>query len=743
MIEFEMTFRDGVVFDRCAREGWGDAEPMGAWMTGPVSRLVLPPPPRHDAPFELRCSIAPMLLPGVVESQRLRIVVNGTPVFETAMTRFWSIACPVPAEVIASRPHVEIVFEHPDARSTSEPGAFGDLRLLACSIWSLTLLSASPLPDERAPTFSRPVFVTRPFGNLANRMIQHMVALAVQAQAPACILSGMELDEWGIRTRPDDGTWSELALVDLQRIDVAETARLLNSRSVIRIVHRGYGQRMENFLPRAHYRHVFVSDAADVMVYDERHLLMNVRSGDVVAGLFLDYVLTPIAFYRDLIALTGLIPVFMGQLEPNAYTDALRQAFPDALFHDSQGAVRDFETVRRAANIVVSVSTFSWLAAWLSDAVQIHLPVNGLLNPMQYPSVDLLPLDDPRYRFWLFPINHAAPDFEAAHRGFDGQWREVSADELARIVATTAPWADAPKPASPQPAGELPPMLEDVRIIVDQAEAAAERGYAVDVLYYLRRLGLLDFAELMWTLPRADLPGISRLLPAMAPEEAQIGWNGKSGTDLRNHTVDFVRILAQRFQAVTGRTLENTRMLDFGCGWGRVTRLLYYHTDPLNCCLVDAMHLSIERCRVDQVGGRLVQSDYLPEDLDVGDRRYDLIHAFSVFTHTSLPAARMALAVLRRKLRNNGLLAITVRPVEFWLQNGGMEPQAREAHAREHREHGFSYLSLGVTAANGQETYGETSMSTAWIAANFPDWEVEGTDRGLDPLQLIVFLTPR
>jgi hypothetical protein len=171
--------------------------------------------------------------------------------------------------------------------------------------------------------------------------------------------------------------------------------------------------------------------------------------------------------------------------------------------------------------------------------------------------------------------------------------------------------------------------------------------------------------------------------------------------------------------------------------------MLYYFTDPQNCCGVDAMDQAIGRCRADGVLGELVHSNYIAEELKVGERRYDLIFAYSVFTHTPLRVAQVALATLRRKLRNNGLLAITIRPVEFWAMNTALPAEQARALAASHRASGFSFLPLGVTAPNGEDIYGETSMTPAWLAAHFPDWEVEGYDRGLDPLQMIVFLTPR
>src|SRR6185437_3810679 len=127
-----------------------------------------------------------------------------------------------------------------------------------------------------------------------------------------------------------------------------------------------------------------------------------------------DYTLIPVEFYTALVAETGLRPVFMGQIGANSYIERLRRAFPDARFIPSRGPLRDFEIIRRSRNVIVSVSTFSWLAAWLSDADRIFLPMTGFYNPAQFPEIDLLPLHDPRYRFYLFPVNYAVPESGAA-----------------------------------------------------------------------------------------------------------------------------------------------------------------------------------------------------------------------------------------------------------------------------------------------------------------------------------------
>ena len=89
----------------------------------------------------------------------------------------------------------------------------------------------------------------------------------------------------------------------------------------------------------------------------------------------------------------------------------------------------DFETIRQSRNVVIGVSTYSWLAAWLSrSADNIFLTVNGLFNPMQKTHVNLVPFGDPRYKFFLFPINYAVPlDRHAeVHRRIAPYWRTMS-----------------------------------------------------------------------------------------------------------------------------------------------------------------------------------------------------------------------------------------------------------------------------------------------------------------------------
>ena len=87
---------------------------------------------------------------------------------------------------------------------------------------------------------------------------------------------------------------------------------------------------------------------------------------------------------------------------------------------------------------MLSISSFSWLAAWLSEkALSIHMPIYGLFEPRNRQTF-LLPVDDPRWRFYAIDV----PE-RAAHKGLDVvAWSErtlslgMLGEAQVRILAT-------------------------------------------------------------------------------------------------------------------------------------------------------------------------------------------------------------------------------------------------------------------------------------------------------------------
>lgn len=285
---------------------------------------------------------------------------------------------------------------------------------------------------------ARPIVHVFPVGDIGNQMIRAMAAMRIAHDVENCRLSNIELAQWGLNypsLAADGGPTLRFDHPRVMELPVAQIVQNLRVGTLLRVEIASYAQHMGNFLPAEAYRAAFPDLADNAPSFDVDSIVINIRGADVLSGAHPDYTLVPIEFYRQIVDECGLRPVFMGQLSDNPYVSELRRRFPTALFIPSGGALHDFSLIRRAHHIVVSVSTFAWCAAFLSRATRVVMPVTGFYSPAQFPEIDLLPLDDPRYEFHLFPINYAVPveAYAAAHAAMLGHWRRVTPHELLEI----------------------------------------------------------------------------------------------------------------------------------------------------------------------------------------------------------------------------------------------------------------------------------------------------------------------
>ena len=309
-----------------------------------------------------------------------------------------------------------------------------------------------------------------------------------------------------------------------------------------------------------------------------------------------------------------------------------------------------------------------------------------------------------------------------------------------RGIAAAQRLVGAPDPGA---AFAVPPVPEFVRLPLAAIEADAAVQDRTTALQALRRLGLDDFGLLMLSMPNAAYPKLSRLLPAMAGNDIQDNWTGTHGVPLLRQTLTFVRSVAYNYAALTGRSLADATILDYGCGYGRIARLMYYFVPESNFHGVDPWDRSIAICNDAGLRTNFAVSDYLPTTLPVGDTRFDLAYAFSVFTHLSERATLAALKTLRQYVKPEGLLTITIRPVEYWTSDTTATPQQKDVLREQHRRTGFAFNPHVRDAVDGEVTYGDTSLTLEWLAAKCPEWRIRGVDRAMDDeFQIYVFLQP-
>jgi SAM-dependent methyltransferase len=287
-------------------------------------------------------------------------------------------------------------------------------------------------------------------------------------------------------------------------------------------------------------------------------------------------------------------------------------------------------------------------------------------------------------------------------------------------------------------------IFDHLAPVVNAAEAVALTGDVDHTMLLLRRLSLMDYGLLVLGLPDSRFPGISRLLPRMAAVDVQWSWTGSHGYDLFQSTRDFCILLQLHFQRETGRLLQGARILDYGCGYGRILRMLPYFTDINSCYGVDPWDRSIEICREDGVLGRIAQSDYLPETLPFAPEKFDLVYAYSVFTHTSQRATLAALRAIRSRISDRGLLVITVRPIEvaerdFWKERPTFD---KSAFVDAYRSTGYAYFPTAFRVVDGDDVYGDAAIDPAWFASACPYFQLVTYDRGVDHDQTVLVFRP-
>ena len=254
-------------------------------------------------------------------------------------------------------------------------------------------------------------------------------------------------------------------------------------------------------------------------------------------------------------------------------------------------------------------------------------------------------------------------------------------------------------------------LLDDELAPIEAACAAGER----DIVALFSRLGVDTWALLLTQEYRA-YPHIRALLPSVPAPALQEGWTGLSGAPLAHQSAAFYCLLRERYD----RPLGDARVLDFGCGWGRITRLLARDVPPDRLYGCDPVASILDVCRQNRVPATLAQSEFLPERLPF-DERCDLAYAFSVFTHLSERAQEHCLAALHHGLTPGGILVATIRPPGYLDESPLMETVRHRA--------GEPYLFVPHAAdpSHPQYTgpemdYGETVMSLPYVRERWGRW---------------------
>jgi SAM-dependent methyltransferase len=208
---------------------------------------------------------------------------------------------------------------------------------------------------------------------------------------------------------------------------------------------------------------------------------------------------------------------------------------------------------------------------------------------------------------------------------------------------------------------------------------------------------------------------VKAALPGFPDAARQKQWAGTSGMDLGANVVILYRNLQDQIRKHSRVELQSVRFLDFGCGWGNVSRYFAKDVPAAQMFACDPHAGILETASSLNRYITFAQSDSLPERIPF-DGLFNVAISISIWTHLTEKASEMCLNALHQSLRKGGLLLLTVRPPVPQFIHGGDPEEIKRSLA----EHGF-WCHADAYPVNGENTYGNSVITMDYIRSHWTD----------------------
>jgi hypothetical protein len=226
-------------------------------------------------------------------------------------------------------------------------------------------------------------------------------------------------------------------------------------------------------------------------------------------------------------------------------------------------------------------------------------------------------------------------------------------------------------------------------------------------------------------------------LPTLPSDDVQVSFTAQCGRLNLEQAFNFYRqvILVCRINQI-----RNPRILDFGGGWGRISRFFLREAKPEDIIIADTMAYAIRCLRETGNPCRIIHNQPRPPILGVTEK-LDLIYAYSVFSHLSEEYFLAWVDYLLSILQPGGYLAFTTRG-RFFIDHlrrlhkdkdaGNLAGNLKE-HVRRLREEmpppdeindrylngDFQFYPIGGSAELTPDFFGETFIPRGYIERKF------------------------
>jgi len=206
--------------------------------------------------------------------------------------------------------------------------------------------------------------------------------------------------------------------------------------------------------------------------------------------------------------------------------------------------------------------------------------------------------------------------------------------------------------------------LERVRHkFVKTEESAPSKSADISIFQYANKLSDREWFEvLIKSIENSVINDIE--MPSFPPDEIQQNFVGSSGESALKEAFKFYSEV-KHYAVNLGRALTpESRILDFGCGWGRYIRFFLKDVVPENIYGIDVDNEMVDVCRQTVRYG--TYSTVKPQPpAGFSYSTFDIIYAYSVFSHLSEAVQIKWVEEFSKILKPGGLFVATTHSRNF------------------------------------------------------------------------------
>jgi ubiquinone/menaquinone biosynthesis C-methylase UbiE len=213
----------------------------------------------------------------------------------------------------------------------------------------------------------------------------------------------------------------------------------------------------------------------------------------------------------------------------------------------------------------------------------------------------------------------------------------------------------------------------------------------------------------------------------------QSNFVGSANESALQEAYNFYSLLKDRSTKLNSPVAKDSRVLDFGCGWGRFLRFFWKGVNVANLHGVDVDPDIIEVCRNAAVPGTFYELEANGR-LPFSDGYFSHVLAYSVFTHLPEKVHLHWLAEIARVMQSQATFCLTLQPRRFldfvagldqspaessWHKNLGRFANSVVPLKQAYDSGQFVYLPSGGGNYRDADVYGEAVVPLPYIEKNW------------------------